>query len=171
MRTPQTLLYARCKKVPELARLVDDIDSLTEQDIESADVKESDRKLIRKALPEIKRQVVAADYAKSMPKNDIEDYQYSVYVYFGEETDYNGFEIPHGTVITYKDDWVRFDHYRIKKTKDIEYLLQRSEQKQKMNISELNKYIQECINKRHGFNPEQTTKERFSITSSNIFGF
>lgn len=169
MRDAAAILQARAKKVPALAELTARITDLTEEEIAAAPIKESDRKLLRKARPIAGRLERLRAIVNSMPTHEVTPPIYRVFVYHGPETTYHGFEIPTGTVITFDDDWVRFDHYRLKLRSTIDDLLERSEERERMEIGPLNRFIAASINTRHGHKTEavsdRASSERFVISS------
>lgn len=154
MRDATALLKARAKKSSTLATLADRITDLTEEEIAAAPIKESDRKLLRKAQPSATRLERLRAIVERMPTHNVEPEVYRVFVYKGPETAYHSFEIPTGTVITYGDDWVRFDHYRIKLRSTIDHLLEQSDEQERMEIGPLNRFIAASINARHGHHHE-----------------
>lgn len=173
MRDAAAILQARAKKVPILADLAARITDLTEEEIAAAPIKESDRKLLRKARPTIERRGRLQAIVDSMPTHKVSPAVYRVFVYRGPETTYHGFEIPSGTIITFDDDWVRFDHYRIKLSSTIDHLLEQSEEQERMEIGALNRFIAASINARHGHKTEavsdRASSERFVISSLSDF--
>jgi len=171
LRDAAALLKARARKVPALAELAERITDLTEEEIAAAPIKESDRKLLRKAQPGATRLERVREIVEQMPTHDVTATVYRVFVYKGPETTYHGFELPTGTVITYSDDWVRFDHYRIKIRSTIDHLLEQSEEQDSMTIGPLNRFIAASINARHGHTSSEelaATNDRLYITSSSF---
>jgi hypothetical protein len=170
MRDTTALLQARAKKVPTLARLVERITDLTEEEIAAAPIKESDRKLLRKAKPNATRLERVRAIVNAMPTHDVTPEVYRVFVYKGPETAYHSFEVPTGTVITYGDEWVRFDHYRIKQQSSIDHLLKQSEEQEPMEIGPLNRFIAARVNARHGLSSTEETgsNDRLYITSASF---
>ena len=85
--------------------------------------------------------------------------QFDLYVYRGPETQYDGLEIATGTVVSYTDHWIRFDHFRIKRKQSIEPILEHCEFVFTGTISEVNRYIGDTVNSRHGVTSTEPVKK------------
>ena len=168
MRDAVAILKARAKKVPALAKLADCLPTLTEEEIAAAPIKNSDRKLLRKARPTAIRRQRAQELVKMMPVHEVKEATYRVFVYNGPDTTYHSFEVPTGTVITYTEEWVRFDHYRLPLRSTIDHLLAQSTEREEMGLATLNRFISDSINARHGLStdPAPITNDRLYITSA-----
>ncbi len=156
MRDPIKILQHRATKVPAIRDFLDAIDERTLEDIDSLDIKKSDKKLLRTHFQrmadfekEAKLNVWLGDAIKNMPTNDKED-MYRIYIYEGPEMTYNGYEIRTGDVVTLYDDWIRFDYYRIKVNGSVEPILEYCKYLDTMNITDANLLIFNMLNHRHG---------------------
>lgn len=156
MRDDKKILAARARKDSTVKYLLDNIETVTDSEIDAAPIKPGDRKLLKRARPRLEREranlrleATAAQMASAMPTHDGPEELFDLYIYQGEPTTYNGLEVDTGTVISYTDEWIRFDHYRIKRTEPIDHLLSRSEFQCRRNITRANNFIQDQIQRRH----------------------
>ena len=156
MRDPIKILQHRASKVPAIQNFLDTIQDHAFDDIDSLDIKPSDKKLLRthyERLREYDRQATlnaALLKATADMQEDPEELLYDVFVYEGMDTTYDGMEVPPGTIVTQHDDWIRFDYYRIKIKQDTTPILSQCRLLDSMNINDTNKLIFNMINHRHG---------------------
>lgn len=156
MRTDTAILQARARKDRTVQHLLDNIATVTDDEIDAAPIKPGDRKLLKRARPQLARlhasrriEGAALAMARAMPTHEGPEELFDLYLYRGEPITYGGLEVDMGTVISYNDDWIRFDHYRIKRTETIDHILAQCEFQCRKNVSGANNYIQEQIHRRH----------------------
>lgn len=160
MRTDTAILQARARKDRTVQHLLDNISTVTDDEIDAAPIKPGDRKLLKRARPQLERlrasqqvESMALEMAKAMPIHDTPEQQFDMYLYLGDPFIYGGLEIDTGTVVSYTDDWVRFDFNRIKRSDPIDQLLARCQFQCRKNINGANDHIHAHIQQRHAGSP------------------
>lgn len=170
-RTPVALVKARAEKSPALADLLDHADQLTDAHIDAAPIRDSDRKLLRRALPQLISQQRAQHIAHSMPTHQAEPTQYQLWVYQGDHTEYCGLEVTPGTVVSYTDHWVRFDHLRVARKQPLDHIVDHCEFVCWATLEQANRHIAHTVNQRHGVDlsvPPPASGQQKTFTSSDF---